>query len=106
MTKHPDLFAALAAPVEIEPLRLAGRCVDGFERGAGKYFHAVPKGQIKALCGATYGRRSAGWSSHVGEQVTCPGCFQRLQALQDRLDKSGLAMLAFYNQDADPEPQP
>ena len=30
------------------------------------------------LCGAKPGRRSAGWSSYPGEQVTCPKCLRKL----------------------------
>jgi len=56
---------------------LAGRCVDGFERDGGTRIHMLIDG--RALCGATYGRRSAGWSTHPRYvEVTCPRCLRKL----------------------------
>lgn len=65
-------------------LQLAGRCANGFEGGHGMKWHAVAKGEYKAICGATYGRRSAGWSSYekVGQEVTCPKCQKKLAKTQ------------------------
>ncbi|NLF00442.1 MAG: hypothetical protein GX601_05620 [Anaerolineales bacterium] len=60
-------------------LRLAGRCRSGVDR-AGVVFHAVPKGSIVALCGREPGRRSAGWSTYEGSEVTCPRCRRKLEA--------------------------
>ncbi len=60
--------------------RMSGRCNEG-ERDGGKRFHAVPVGgsyHVKACCGAKPGRRSVGWSEHVGSAVTCPRCLQKL----------------------------
>ena len=63
---------------EYLPLRLAGRCLNGAERDGGRRYHAVERldnGHAnKAVCGATYGRTSAGWSAHPGETVSCPRC--------------------------------
>lgn len=38
--------------------------------------HLVPDGEIEALCGATYGPRSAGWSEFPGDKL-CIKCFKR-----------------------------
>jgi hypothetical protein len=58
--------------------RLSGRCANGGELDGGTRYHAVPDGSYKALCGATYGRSSAGWSSNEGTAVTCPRCLKKL----------------------------
>ena len=72
----------MSAP-EIEPLYLMGRCANGAEREKGTKVHAVPTTSNKALCGVTYGRRSAGWQvadgRHVGLDITCPRCLARLR---------------------------
>ena len=65
--------------------RLAGRCANGFEADGGSLFHARPLadhgwGQEKALCGASPGRRSAGWSLYPGDAVTCKRCLKKLEA--------------------------
>lgn len=65
-------------------LCLAGRCADdttsrhnkGTDRG--RLYHSVPQHSGVAICGATYGRRSAGWSTHPGTEVTCPRCLKKL----------------------------
>lgn len=62
----------------IRVLRLLGRCTDGAERGAGRHWHAVEGGV--ALCGARYGRWSAGWTEYQGERVTCPKCLRKMAA--------------------------
>lgn len=62
----------------IQALRLAGRCANGAERDGGSIWHAVRHQAWAALCGAAPGRRSAGWSTHVGEYVTCPKCLRKL----------------------------
>lgn len=54
-----------------------GRCADGAERDSGTIFHAVVN-EYKAMCGTTYGRRSAGWSMHTGVEVTCEKCKRAL----------------------------
>lgn len=67
--------------------QLAGRCANGFEGGHGIKWHAVPNDDYKAICGATYGRRSAGWSSYqiIGQSVTCPKCIKRLERAQQKM---------------------
>jgi hypothetical protein len=63
----------------IRALRLAGRCANGNEGGHGVKYHAVPVRSETALCGATYGQRSAGWCAYPGPQVTCPRCLSKLK---------------------------
>ena len=63
----------------IRALRLAGRCAQGNESGRGVKYHAVPARSDTALCGATYGQRSAGWLQHPGPQVTCARCLSKLR---------------------------
>lgn len=65
--------------MDYQALRLAGRCANVSERDGGARYHAVPPHSIKALCGATYGRRSAGWSEYPGDKVTCPRCQKKLE---------------------------
>ncbi len=62
--------------------QLAGRCANGFQRDSGVRWHAVRLDEYKAICGATYGRRSAGWSPYakIGQEVTCPKCKKKLEA--------------------------
>lgn len=57
---------------------LTGRCANGAERDSGRLYHAVPDDGYIALCGAKPGRRSAGWSSHLGTEVTCRRCLRKL----------------------------
>ena len=45
---------------------------------AGTVYHALPLGQYTAVCGKTYGRRSAGWSDYYGKTVTCPKCIKKM----------------------------
>ena len=63
--------------------RLTGRCSNGYERDAGSRNHAVPTGSHVAVCGATYGRRSAGWSEYEEEEITCPRCLKKIKSEQD-----------------------
>lgn len=76
------------------PLRMTGRCRNGFERDGGRLYHAVQAdlpatpqdpvhldGWRAALCGATPGRRGNGWSTYEGDTVTCPRCLSRLDAV-------------------------
>lgn len=67
------------------PAVLAGRCANGSERGRGRVIHAVAVGQAgdsardaaAAVCGATYGPRSAGWSdANAGAALTCVKCLR------------------------------
>lgn len=65
---------------------LAGRCANGSELDSGRLWHAVPIDSWKAVCNATPGRRSAGWSSWYvpNQEVTCPRCQKKL----DRVNKT------------------
>ena len=65
---------------QIVAARLAGRCADGFERGRGQKWHAIPQAAEfgTALCGATPGRLSAGWYENPAEAITCARCLRRL----------------------------
>jgi hypothetical protein len=62
--------------------KLAGTCSNGFERGRGARYHAVPlmgdDYTSRALCGAKPGRRSAGWQDPSAHPVTCPRCLARI----------------------------
>ncbi|WP_369913924.1 hypothetical protein AB8810_12920 [Xanthomonas sp. NCPPB 3005] len=73
--------------VDVVAAKLAGRCANGMERGQGARIHAIPASQIRseyneahgsAMCGATPGRRSVGWTLRAGEAVTCPRCMKAL----------------------------
>lgn len=61
--------------------QLAGRCSNGAEKDAGRRWHALPLTRYRALCGVTYGRRSAGWSDYEipGQSVTCPKCAKKIE---------------------------
>ncbi len=72
-----------------EILRLAGRCANGAERDGGRIYHAVPRMRSTAMCGATFGSRSAGWSSQVGREVTCGRCVKKVAALSPVTDTKG-----------------
>jgi len=69
---------------------LAGRCANGSERDSGTRWHALREGEYKAICGATYGRRSAGWSSYIQlhQPVTCPRCLKKLQKADSKKEYS------------------
>jgi hypothetical protein len=58
--------------------RLAGRCSNGYGRDSGRLAHAVPSDSHIALCGASYGRRSAGWSEWDDEKITCSRCLEKI----------------------------
>lgn len=70
----------------VAPATLAGRCANGYERGAGRVVHAVlcSDGELRfgidsyarSLCGKTHGARSAGWSFANGSAITCPRCLK------------------------------
>ena len=72
--------AIAAKPPTLGAARKIGRCANGFERGKGHIFHAVPPNSWSALCGAQPGRQSAGWNSEPDPQqaVTCPRCLKKL----------------------------
>ena len=79
----------------IRAVQLTGRCANGFESDRGRRAHALPEGWGRALCGATYGRRSAGWSAYDEAAVTCPRCLKRLVAAIARGELLGAASLAY-----------
>lgn len=61
--------------------RMMGRCANGNEADSGRRYHAIRKDGLSfaAVCGATPGRRSAGWADHSDavravEAVDCPRC--------------------------------
>ena len=71
------------------PASLAGRCANGYERGAGTVVHAVPATEhnpndiayyARSLCNKTHGARSAGWSPRFGAGITCARCLRKLPA--------------------------
>jgi hypothetical protein len=64
--------------------QMAGRCANGAERDHGARWHAINAYTGKALCGATPGRRSAGWSMYRGESVTCPRCLAVIESADRR----------------------
>lgn len=71
-----------AAKPAYQTAKLAGRCSNGFERGRGSVWHALPRGDCYALCGKTHGRHSGGWShAENGEPVTCPRCLKKIAML-------------------------
>lgn len=61
---------------------LAGQCRSGAD-SKGALAHAVPVNSYTALCGRTYGRRSAGWSDYLDQQVTCPRCLRKMAQMSD-----------------------
>lgn len=60
-------------------VQLTGRCANGAERDRGRRAHALPHGSYYALCGATYGKRSAGWSTYDEPEVNCPRCLKKME---------------------------
>ncbi len=65
--------------MKYKALSLAGRCSNGAERGSGVLAHAVEMDSYIAVCGATFGRRSAGWSETGPTDVTCSKCLKKLE---------------------------
>ena len=65
---------------DVLAMRLSGRCANGAERDSGALWHAIHNGHWAAMCGAKPGRRSAGWSSHIGTEITCRKCLRKLTA--------------------------
>jgi hypothetical protein len=62
------------------PLKKAGGLRNGYERGRGSVYHAVPATHYdttKALCGAS---PRIMWASRPGDAVTCPRCLKRMQS--------------------------
>jgi hypothetical protein len=70
------------AIMKVYARHLAGRCRTGSD-SKGALAHAVPVGEYTALCGRTYGRRSAGWSDYYDRALTCPRCLRKMQQIGD-----------------------
>ena len=70
-TCPPD--GATPAPKNWEAMYLGGRIADGRGRSRGKIVHYCDG--ITAMCGKTYGQRSAGWFT-TAEAVNCPKCLK------------------------------
>lgn len=68
--------------MRIDILTKAGTCRNGFERDSGRVSHAVPRDEIKALCGTEPGRTSVGWSAYASDKVTCPRCLAKMTKMQ------------------------
>ena len=62
-----------------EVLEMTGRRANGFQRDAGRLYHAVRFSERQAVCGAKPGRRSD-WSMYHGKAVTCPRCKRKVEA--------------------------
>jgi hypothetical protein len=62
--------------MEFQPMYLLGRLANGAERDKGHLVHAVPPCG-PALCGADYGRMSAGWQNAESAEITCPRCLKK-----------------------------
>lgn len=77
--------------VRVYARHLIGRCRSGAD-SAGTLVHALPAVDPQpgywttmsstALCGRTYGRRSAGWSGYADSAVTCPRCLRKMAQLR------------------------
>jgi len=88
----------------IAPATLAGRCANGYERGAGRVVHAVMcadrelrfgiDSYARSLCGKTHGARSAGWGLAIGYEVTCPRCIKLAGTLSDEQREWAEAILS------------
>lgn len=93
MSQASDSAAPLERVRRVLPGYLAGRCSSGGSRDTGRLYHAVEawvrpgagEGYLNAaaaLCGATYGRRSAGFfQAPAGTAYTCRKCAKRAAAL-------------------------
>lgn len=68
--------------MRVYAMHLSGQCRTGSD-GKGALAHAVPVDGYTALCGRTYGRRSAGWSDYLDQQVTCPRCLRKMARAGD-----------------------
>jgi len=69
------------------PVKLAGRCSNGYERDQGSKIHALNVTEpvsvfnpyyVKSLCGREPGRRSVGWVERFELVVTCPRCLKKM----------------------------
>lgn len=67
---------------------LSGRGATGAQGDRGVQIHAI-KGKDRyphfgaALCGATPGKRSGGWSEYRSDSATCPRCLKKLENLDN-----------------------
>jgi hypothetical protein len=71
--------------IAIEPRMKAGPLRNGWERGHGSVFHAVPVGGSD---------NADAWSSHLGAKVTCPRCLKKL-AKNPTMDKQTAEAIAW-----------
>lgn len=71
--------------MKVHAARLAGMSRTGSD-SAGTVYHALPLGQYTAVCGKTYGRKSAGWSEYYGRAVTCPKCIKKLAKANESIE--------------------
>ena len=71
--------------MKVRAARLAGMSRTGSDK-AGSVFHALPLGQHTAVCGKTYGKRSAGWSDYYGTTVTCPQCLKKMAKSEESIE--------------------
>lgn len=74
--------------MKVHAARLAGRARTGSD-SAGTVHHALPIGKYVAVCGKTYGRRSAGWSEYYGTVVTCSACLRKLAQMGESIEVTG-----------------
>lgn len=75
------------------PMAKAGPLRNGYERGKGSIFHAVPErvgGQwvpiydaVPALCGQAPAIMWSSWRPQ-GQEVTCPRCLKKLERAKGR----------------------
>lgn len=84
--------------VHYAPATLAGRCANGHENGRGRVVHAIAiapmdaavSDAFAAVCGVTYGKRSAGWASAApGVAITCAKCLRLTAASKAKPGKPG-----------------
>lgn len=64
---------------------MLGRLSSGAESDKGRLLHVLPEGERVALCRATHGPRSVGWSDPREEPAACPRCLSRLARMDGRL---------------------
>jgi hypothetical protein len=67
---------------------LSGRGANGNQGDRGVQIHAI-RGEASypnfatAICGATPGKRSEGWSEYRADAPTCPKCAKKLEHLDN-----------------------
>jgi hypothetical protein len=80
------MTAPAPTPTKYVAARMLGRCANGNEADGGHLYHAIREDRLSwaAVCGATPGRRSAGWSDYPDslrpiENVTCARCKRAME---------------------------